>query len=208
MISNNSECSVEGFLNDVKNHSLEILQDNGIHRHLKFKKEGTYAYYFELITWTNSLCISGDMGTYVFRRIEDMFSFFRMKDYIKESIDINPHYWMEKLDSESTIEKAKKYDPVSFRKRVNEYYDRHVEELQGKIHKDYRENLWKDIAEYVLYFEDNEFEAYTAVQDFDFEDFRFEDFFDGGGTESYTYHYIWCLYAIVWGIRQYDERQI
>jgi hypothetical protein len=22
--------------------------------------------------------------------------------------------------------------------------------------------------------------------------------------KSYTFHYIWCLYAIVWGIRTYD----
>lgn len=27
---------------------------------------------------------------------------------------------------------------------------------------------------------------------------------DDGGTEIYTFHYIWCLFAIVWGISQYD----
>lgn len=24
-------------------------------------------------------------------------------------------------------------------------------------------------------------------------------------TEQFSYHYIWCLYAIVWGIHKYDE---
>ena len=28
--------------------------------------------------------------------------------------------------------------------------------------------------------------------------------FAGGVTERYTFHYIWCLYAIAWGIQQYD----
>lgn len=28
---------------------------------------------------------------------------------------------------------------------------------------------------------------------------------DAGGTENFKFHYIWCLYAIVWGIQKYDE---
>ena len=51
-------------------------------------------------------------------------------------------------------------------------------------------------------------EAYRAVSDFSHEIgnrvFEFVDFFDGGGTETYTARYLWCLYAIVWGIQQYD----
>lgn len=34
--------------------------------------------------------------------------------------------------------------------------------------------------------------------------FRFSDFLDGGGAETYTARYLWCLYAIVFGIHQYD----
>ena len=36
----------------------------------------------------------------------------------------------------------------------------------------------------------------------------FTDFFDGGGTTRYNFHYLWCLYAIVWGIQKYDEAKV
>lgn len=39
----------------------------------------------------------------------------------------------------------------------------------------------------------------------DGEKFEFIDFFDYGSAERFTWHYIWCLYAIVWGIMKYDE---
>ena len=57
------------FLNDVRGHAMTILRDDGVHRHLRFKKPGSGTYWFDLITWPGTLCIDGDMGTYVFRFI-------------------------------------------------------------------------------------------------------------------------------------------
>ena len=52
---------------------------------------------------------------------------------------------------------------------------------------------------------EGEHRAYESVYDFSHGKFHFQDFFDGGGTEQYTFHYIWCLYAIAYGIREYDR---
>lgn len=64
------------FLNDVKDHGIDIKLDIGAYRHIKFKNPKYGYYWFELITTPNQLTIHGDCGTYVFSRIEDMFCFF------------------------------------------------------------------------------------------------------------------------------------
>ena len=68
--------------------------------------------------------------------------------------------------------------------------------------------MWEEITNMVLsHADDGEIYAYQAAHDFEHNGFYFQDFFDGGGTERYTSHYIWCLYAIGWGIQQYDHLQ-
>jgi hypothetical protein len=57
-----------------------------------------------------------------------------------------------------------------------------------------------------------EFLARQAAQDFVSESFigdgghrfRFTDFWEVN-LHEYTYRFIWCCYAMVWGIRKYDE---
>ena len=74
------ECTEQRFLDDVKNHQISIIKDDGLHRFIRFKRPDSTSYWFDLITWPEFLCISGDCGTYVFSRTEDMFKFFRMND--------------------------------------------------------------------------------------------------------------------------------
>lgn len=71
---NNEE---QRFLNDVANHEMIIIRDDGVNRHVRFKRPNSSCMYFDLITWPGHLCYTGDMGSYVFRRLEDMFEFFR-----------------------------------------------------------------------------------------------------------------------------------
>ena len=77
--------------------------DNGVHRHIRFKKPGTMCMYFDLITYPGGLLYTGDMGTYVFVRLQDMFEFFRTSNqdgWVKEmglTLYTNHSYWSEKL---------------------------------------------------------------------------------------------------------------
>ena len=77
------------FLNDVKDHQMTIVRDDNIGRHLRFSKPGTSCMSFDLITWPGYLCCTGDMGTYVFKRLPDMFEFFRTKS--NEGIHVSLH---------------------------------------------------------------------------------------------------------------------
>ena len=63
-------CTEERFLKDAAAHQMEVLRDDGVNRHLRFKNPESSAYWFEIITWPGTLCIDGDMGTFVFRRLQ------------------------------------------------------------------------------------------------------------------------------------------
>ena len=208
-MNNQHECTQERFLDDVKDHQISIEKDDGVHRFVRFRRANGSPYWFDLITWPGNLCISGDCGTYVFSRIHDMFEFFRMDDgdFNKRKdviLNINPHYWGEKLQSIGTNAGYREFDEDGFTERVRHHFedcmapDIEDEEIKGE--------LWAAINSEVLSkASDGEIHAYAAVSNFDYEGIEFEDFFDSGGTEKYTFHYIWCLYAIVWGIMKYDE---
>ncbi len=65
------------FALNTADHELTTLHDDGIYRHILMSKPGTGLYRYELITWPGHLAISGDLDSYVFARVDDMFTFFR-----------------------------------------------------------------------------------------------------------------------------------
>ena len=206
--------SVEQFHKDVKNHSLRIIHDDGVSRHISFSDNGSFNYKFELITWPGYLCIAGDCGTYVFKRLNDMFQFFRSNtesdQEAEKTLRINPSYWGEKLDSVCRSGGYKEFSEDLFKEQVKKQFDAFWEDANSEPLK---MECWQEIEESVLCFSDYESEAYTAVRDFSFEtdesmnDFCFQDMFVEGSYQEYTIHYIWCLYAIAYGISEYDKHQ-
>ena len=210
MITDN--CTEKRFLKDVKAHRMITIRYDGVNRHIRFKRLGAYTCHFDLITWPGHLCVTGDYGTYVFSRINDMFEFFRPEkdyDYWEPHSDgklfINPDYWGQKLLSICKLGGYKEFDKDAFKERVVTQYEewtKYDDKEEYWIAK-----LWEEIDARVLSEIDNgEHAACAAIQNFDFGSFQFEGFFDD--DEDYkkpTFHYIWCLYAIAWGIEQYDK---
>lgn len=80
---------LSNFNTHTAEHVMTVLRDDGLYRHLRFGKPGTGMYQFDLVTWPGYLAITGDIGTYTFSRLPDMFDFFT--GYI------NHGYWAEKL---------------------------------------------------------------------------------------------------------------
>lgn len=193
-------CTLERFRKDTANHSMEVLQDNGLYRHLKFSNNGSSCYRFDLITWPGYLCICGDMHTYVFQRVQDMFTFFRSDN----GEDINPGYWGEKLEAEESQSRArwgKEWSLDTFTDSVKRYLNNYLEDDDGDEDSPSSQEIRAE-AESELELIGDEFEAVTFIRDFECGNFRFEDW--EGDDTSYTFHYLWCCYAIVWGIQQYD----
>jgi len=190
----NYKCSREDFLDSVKYHEMTIIICSDGNRNIRFAEPGTNNRFFQLVTFPGYLVYTGDMGTYVFKRINDMFEFFR-----SEELFINPNYWGEKLESISLYGGFRKFTHDAFEERVKEeiaaygYDFKKQDEIYDEVKHDILDSL-----------DGGEEQAYAAIMDYKHDDVSFDDFLDGGGTEEYTSHYIWACYAINWAIRQYD----
>lgn len=191
-------CTSERFLKSVEKHEMRIIQDAGIYRHIRYSEPGTFIEHFELITWPGNLCISGDMGTYVFCRVDDMFTFFRSKD-----MAINPGYWHEKMVSESRFVGAERFSRDVFEDIVRREFRTACHE--NYIPLDARKDVWLDLLSSVLCAE-TEQDAHQYASSFESNGFSFSDFWEHD-LKEYTYQFIWCLRAIVWGINIFDKAQ-
>ncbi|CAN7644140.1 hypothetical protein [Paraburkholderia terricola] len=224
-------CAKEQFLRDVGAHELTVLRDDGVDRHLRFRKPGTWCYGFDLITWSGHLLITGDCGSFLFRRLEDMFEFFRTDRKPKDELHINPQYWSEKLIATDCNGRrggaATEFSKEKFETNIKRWFDEHFEEeikndasldeadwnyeedgeqraLKVAERKACREAIWDAIVSDILYHTDNPHQAEQAAYDFEHAGFNFQDFYEVDNTE-YTFHFIWCAYAVAWGINRYDE---
>ncbi|MCR4305069.1 MAG: hypothetical protein NUV63_12755 [Gallionella sp.] len=212
----NNHPSEASFLKDVANHEMRVVRDDGLHRHVRFKEHGSCNMHFDLITWPGYLCYCGDMGTYVFRRLEDMFQFFRTDREHKKGLGINLSYWSEKLvavDGGRNKGCAKEFDKERFERVICEYRIGWIRENRERLSKAQRRELWEAVRDDVLYrLDDGEHEVQQAAHDFSHTverygrtvRFEFNDLWDHDFTD-YTYHFVWCCYALAWGIKQYDE---
>ncbi|MFM0163851.1 hypothetical protein PQR39_25990 [Paraburkholderia sediminicola] len=225
-------CPKEQFLRDVSEHVLTVLRDDGADRHLRFRKPGTSCYGFDLITWPGHLLITGDCGSFLFQRLEDMFQFFRSgQARDPDGLGINPQNWSEKLLATDCRGArggaAKKFSEEKFKASIKRWFDEHFEEeIQNDASLDEadwnyeedaeqraknvaerkvrRDAIWAEIESDVLCHSDNEHQAAQAAYDFEHDGFSFQDFIEVDNTD-YTFHFIWCTYAVVWGIKRYDE---
>jgi hypothetical protein len=186
-----TESIAERFTRETAGHTMTIAHDDGLYRHLRFRGERSF-YWFELITAPGSLTFQGDGEGFVFRRLEDMFEFFR-------GCRINPSYWAEKLVSGRGD--VMRYDPAIFEAEVKRAFVDAVRsgEAPAGLGKAVRADLL-DTWEFSTEYEDG---ARQALEAFQFEGFRFEDTCEWN-LRDYDWWFLWALHGIVWGIAQYD----
>lgn len=209
------------FPGDVADHQLEVKLDQGLYRHLSFRRPSTGMYGFDLITTPGRLTITGDMGTYTFARALDMFDFFASKPGY-----INASYWGEKLTSVDASAGYKRYSEDLFEVMVRQDVQMHLDDFatalaehnldldEGDEHlvltQDQIDEVWGAVENDLLDYGYDQDSAHNAVRTFshtitvedlseriDFTDSWEMDFND------YSFQYIWCLHAIVWGINAY-----
>lgn len=211
-----SECTIERFQKDVAQHQMEVIRDDGVSRHVRFSRPGSSCYRFDLITWPGVLCYTGDMGTYVFQRTNDMFEFFRTdrQHNPNKPLPINRPYWAEKLIATSCHGKdggaATEFDEDKFRRIINKYRVDWMRRLKedGRSAEERRE-LWEAVESEVLcelddHAERGRFAAYDFSHQIGDETIYFEDLFEYDFTR-FTHGFTWCCFALTWGIQQYDN---
>lgn len=211
------------FLADVATHEMQVLRDDGVYRHVRFKRPGTMCMHFDLITWPGYLCYTGDMGSFVFYRLNDMFEFFRTdREHLRRRGDrrlgVNLSYWAEKLvavDGQRRHGSAMEFSEPQLRAYVNETRLQWVRDARraGLLSQEERRKLWEEVDHEVLsrIDDDGEEAAYIALRDFRWmpkrghcaPEYEFTDFWEIE-FKQYTHTFQWCCYALAWGIEQYD----
>lgn len=187
--------TLESFLSDVSKHQMTVLRSDGLYRHLRFKAPGTMDMSFDVLTWPGHLCYTGDMGTFVFQRLPDMFNFFRIAD----EREPNFHYWAQKVEAEDKFSGLREWDADGFRESVMGDVTDYIEakELNESDAQDLRDAVGDSIDF------DDEYGALRAVQDFEYEGFSFSDV---EPCYKLTDRFIWCCYALGWAVKQWDAQ--
>lgn len=211
--------AVDRFLREISRHEMHVLRDDGIHRHLRFKRSDSSAMSFDIVTWPDHLCYTGDMGTFVFSRLEDMFQFFRREvpsndqqgqgeDARELFRNVDLRYWAEKCLSADAVDGISRFNQERFRA----YLLDHVEQrLDGDDDwtPERRKALLAELNEEVLDRLDDSYgeaDIWRRVHEFRHDGFEFRDL--ESNCHSYTLRFQWCALALRWGIRQYDlQRQ-
>lgn len=209
--------SAERFFKEVKNHRMEVLHNDGLYRHLRFRDPKHSAYWFDLITWPGNLVFRGDGESYAWARATDMFHFFTQHELGKDgSISINPQYWAEKLTSHN---QAEKYDEEIFKARLWEEVASMVE--GGTVEKDQEERFRQAVTDMledevhsttdtaIQMLEHFEFwndESHEYVHQYRSEKIGFDESWEWvSNCTAYEWWYLWACHGIVWGIKQYFE---
>lgn len=185
------------FADSVKDHELQIPLDTGIYRHLIYKKPYSGDMGFNIVTVPQYLTICGDMGSYTFTRVADMFQFFR-------GDNINPEYWAQKCVSTDKHCDIKKYCEKKMTRLIMERVEDWCSPEWNDYSEEQRKQLENEIKEDVLPYIDTESMALDVLMDFDPDNSMFEDFLEEDVRE-FTPNFLWCLEAIVHTIKVYDE---
>lgn len=194
--------ATEYFERDIASHQMWVLRDDGVYRHLRFKRPGTMCMHFDLLTWPGYLCYTGDMGTYVFQRLHDMLEFFRRSEN-RAPYRMDLRYWAEKLQAHDQNDQTREWSGEKFREEVRDFFDQHADEEWSQAR---RESLWTEIDEHVCSasYED-EHAAWVALRDFEHDGFYFCDW--EGDCRVWTHRFLWCCHAIEWAVSTYDAHR-
>lgn len=181
----------EQFLRDVRNHQMLVLRNDWRYRHLQFADPSTSNQWFEIITWPGALAMSGDMGSWLFRREQDMFGFFRIT-----TGEINPDYWHEKLEAVDR-HGAQEFNADVFRADALAHLDNWAldESRLASVRANLSEHLNSCDAE-------EELRQAWAESEVNGEPLDPSDMPSG---MVYTHRYLWACHAIVWAIQQFDQ---
>ncbi|MCC3333527.1 hypothetical protein [Nocardia abscessus] len=187
--------SYRNFLTYAAKLEMTILHDEGLYRHLQFGTRGACGW-FELVTWPGNLAINGDIGNYVFARLDDMFEFFSGSS----EGSINPGYWDEKIRAGR---KTMVFSDEEFRRQVVEYFWERRDDYDGE-----RRELFKAIREDVLECSYCIEDAHANLERFEYvpvsgrKTFQFRDTWEWN-LRDWDIHYLRACHAIVWGISRY-----
>lgn len=213
------------FLKEVAAHRMTLIRDDGIYRHLRFRNPETIVGSFDLLTWPGHLCYTGDMGTFVFSRVRDMFDFFRRAPHARSG-PIDLRYWAEKcLAQDKHGGGITEFAPDLFKEEIKAQRRAILRRRPG-LNKEERRRCWHSLNTVISAADEGEHYAFQAAYDWHFKSgqdplpselaaasYRQRrqdhseltlDTSDLPSCRAYTTRFRWCCFALAWGIDLYD----
>lgn len=163
-------------VNDLAAHTITSIHSDGLHRHWRCQKPGTINLYFDVVTWPGFMCVTGDMGEWLFRRTDDMVEFMR-------SSCMSYGYAAEKC--------------VAHRGELTEFCWDDMNEWLSGLEKEATEAGDSDTLDKIE-------EVRQAYQCYELEHDVYKAIYESGLSDdpprcqNFTYRFLWILHAIKW----------
>ncbi|MCX4786521.1 hypothetical protein OG369_10085 [Streptomyces sp. NBC_01221] len=196
IIASPEAAAAERFKRDTANHSMTVLHEDGLYRHLRFAnpERGSFGA-FELITWPyNLVAKTGWTFHFDIDATPDMLDLFRNTAF---SGEINPSYWQEKV--RAGRDEIEGFSPDLFEREVKQYVKDAIRDGEAprgigrEVTRDIFE--WGDIA--------HEAGARAELDAFRYEGWTFGETWEWDFSE-YTPGFLHSCRAIRHGIDLYD----
>jgi hypothetical protein len=204
------------FTKETVEHTMTVLHDEGLYKHLLFAKPGSSFYHYALITWPDYLTITGDSGTWTFRCNQDMLAFFRADRPDR----INASFWAEKLQTGDSTGAGKAYDETLYRRAVMEHLSEWLSrqanrDLTAAQAQDLYGSVWTNLLDSTEWDYPGAFHETARDRTADYRHQVIDGGPEFGFTDSsewdllgYSMFFLWCCYAIQAGIHQYDTNVV
>lgn len=180
----------ERFANDVKDHVVTVKHLDGLYRHYRCQKPGTWNMGFDVVTWPGSLCYTGDMGEFLFQRTDDMIKF--MAPGIKECSYLASKCVAGKDEiKEWSGERFREVLAERLKDSAGDDGEFTVVRRGGRVKEKVIDKIREIEMEYSNY--ESRFDAEKAMYES-----GLWDGCDMPSCEEYTLRFLWCLYAIEW----------
>lgn len=198
------------FQRATRNHRMTVLQDDGVFRHIRCAQPGSQAYAFNITTFPGYLAFTGDMGSYVFSRLRDMFEFHRINwDHGAPCIDYR--YWAQKCEAVDRHSGTDEFNEDHFKEAALRSFWNHAwPDPETRRHewtleiRDIIDAEHQDSGEAIRAMMEYGYETYDALRDRHKTIRPFDDFYECGPFTQPSFSLKWACWAIASTIRDYD----
>lgn len=206
---------LEIFNRDTAGHEMDVLHNDGLYRHLQFTTPGHGNGAFQIVTCPGLLTITGDMGTFSFSQISDMFDYFRGA--------FKPERWATKVVNGASggAKEVSEFSNSAFKQWLLVDHVESLDEYSAAVVEEWRSvldvNFLNDNAQVV----GTASEAAWLLDQLELPE-ELEEHYNAASYSSqewdvFSFQFAWCAAAILTAIRtfgahllaagDYDERQ-
>ncbi|OUL59226.1 hypothetical protein B1199_02875 [Pseudoalteromonas ulvae] len=187
----------ETFFAHVTEHHMKVILDTGEHRHLRFKAPHTNNQYFDVITAPNRVIVTGDMHDFIWK--SDFLSFSSKHLLAGKSKEFSSKALRNEI--------AERIE--GFCADISDWYEGDEVTEEYSSLEEFEAAFREEVTDYFDSAELDEYRCVSAIESFSSSVIPncklFEDFWCDFNADVPTYHYLWCIHAVHFAVKQYRQ---